>query len=166
MHDYFCEMKTRTSHDTHRNFYYGMRANGVSYWKAKAMYWAVATFGPDWTVETRVRNDTTCAAGVDGIARCTVVPKLTQETVARNSVDLGDPEVLAIATHEWPDSRCNVRWRANGIRGQHRGKRINLRTVFSTKSYRTNPELVGIVAEPNIVPIDAAEARAGNQLTA
>jgi hypothetical protein len=86
--------------------------------------------------------------------------------VRKHSVDLGDSEVLAIATHEWPDSRCNVRWRANGIRGQHRGKRINLRTVFSTKSYRTNPELVGIVAEPNVVPIDAAEAWAGNQLTA
>jgi hypothetical protein len=46
IHDHYCDVKIRTEHDTHRNFYYGMRASGVEEWKAKFMYWAVATFGP------------------------------------------------------------------------------------------------------------------------
>jgi hypothetical protein len=48
IHDYYVVNRTRTAHDTHRNFYYGMRANGVSSWQAKTMYWAVRTFGADW----------------------------------------------------------------------------------------------------------------------
>src|SRR5690606_16753795 len=46
VHDYYCDRKVRTAHDTHRNFYYGMRANGVSENKATLMYWAVKAFGP------------------------------------------------------------------------------------------------------------------------
>ena len=48
IHDYYCCARSRTAHDTHRNFYYGMRANGVVAWKAKFMLWAVSTFGPQW----------------------------------------------------------------------------------------------------------------------
>lgn len=48
IHDYYCCTKQRTAHDTHRNFYYGMRAIGVEQWRALAMYWAVVAFGPDW----------------------------------------------------------------------------------------------------------------------
>lgn len=51
IHDHYVETKTRTAHDTHRNFYYGMRANDVPVWQAKAMYWAVRTFGEDWRLE-------------------------------------------------------------------------------------------------------------------
>lgn len=50
IHDYYVVTRTRTAHDTHRNFYYGMRANGVESWKAKTMYWAVRTFGADWVL--------------------------------------------------------------------------------------------------------------------
>lgn len=50
IHDRYCELKNRTAHDTHRNFYYGMKANGVSEVKASLMYWAVRTFGPSWKV--------------------------------------------------------------------------------------------------------------------
>ncbi|WP_077342874.1 DUF1353 domain-containing protein [Pseudocolwellia agarivorans] len=50
IHDKYCDTKKRTSHDTHRNFYYGMKANGVSEAKASVMYWAVRTFGPSWKV--------------------------------------------------------------------------------------------------------------------
>lgn len=50
IHDRYCDTKERTAHDTHRNFYYGMKANGVSDIKANIMYWAVRTFGPSWKV--------------------------------------------------------------------------------------------------------------------
>jgi hypothetical protein len=50
IHDRYCDEKNRTAHDTHRNFYYGMLANGVPEAKAKVMYWAVRTFGPSWKV--------------------------------------------------------------------------------------------------------------------
>jgi len=48
IHDYYCDMRTKTAHDTHRTFYYGMRARGVSKIQADFMYWAVAVFGPQW----------------------------------------------------------------------------------------------------------------------
>lgn len=51
IHDHFVVVRNRTAHDTHRNFYYGMRANGVPAWRAKTMYWAVRTFGEYWDVE-------------------------------------------------------------------------------------------------------------------
>ena len=50
IHDRYCDTKNRTAHDTHRNFYYGMKANGVSDAKANIMYWAVRTFGPSWKI--------------------------------------------------------------------------------------------------------------------
>jgi Protein of unknown function (DUF1353) len=39
IHDHYCKTKERTEHDTHRNFYYGMRTSGVPDWKAKLMHW-------------------------------------------------------------------------------------------------------------------------------
>ncbi len=45
-----CYAKTRTAHDTHRNFNYGMPANEVSQPKDKAMYWVVRTFAPSWRI--------------------------------------------------------------------------------------------------------------------
>lgn len=56
IHDKYCDTRERTAHDTHRNFYYGMRASGVSPSKAKLMYWAVRTFGPSWTIEVRFKS--------------------------------------------------------------------------------------------------------------
>jgi hypothetical protein len=50
IHDRYCDEKNRTAHDTHRNFYYGMKANGVSEAKANFMYLAVRTFGPSWNI--------------------------------------------------------------------------------------------------------------------
>lgn len=48
VHDYYCRAKTRSAEDTHRTFYYGMRAKGVAEAQAKKMFWAVSTFGPKW----------------------------------------------------------------------------------------------------------------------
>jgi len=48
VHDHYCRVRTRTAQDTHRTFYYGMRAMGVAEAQAKKMFWAVSTFGPKW----------------------------------------------------------------------------------------------------------------------
>jgi len=53
IHDRYCDTESRTTHDTHRNFYYGMRAKGVDERKAKLMYTAVRLFGPSWKIEKK-----------------------------------------------------------------------------------------------------------------
>ncbi len=50
VHDYFCDVKTRSSEATHRMFQEACVAGGVGVAKAKTMYLMVATFGPSWTV--------------------------------------------------------------------------------------------------------------------
>jgi len=42
IHDYYCDAKSRNWRDTHRAFYFGMRANGVNAVQAKTMYYAGA----------------------------------------------------------------------------------------------------------------------------
>lgn len=97
IHDYYCESKTKTAHDTHRNFYYGMRAAGVPEWKASLMHWIVNTFGPDWRLEKRVRLVNDCKNLVTGGVACTSSPVLEEKIVTLPSADLSDPEVLAVA---------------------------------------------------------------------
>ena len=94
VHDYYCDTKSRTAHDTHRNFYYGMLANGVPSWKAKVMHWAVATFGPDWKIVRRIVPSVTC--GGSGIACMSVALSVTKVEVSA-SPNLEDPQVLALA---------------------------------------------------------------------
>jgi hypothetical protein len=50
LHDYYCDVKTRTSAATHRMFYDACRAGGVGPITAKTMYTMVEMFGPSWTV--------------------------------------------------------------------------------------------------------------------
>lgn len=97
IHDYYCDVKVRTEHDTHRNFYYGMRAAGVEEWKAKFMYWAVATFGPKWTLAKRIVQKLKCSAAPSGQLTCDQVPETTIEMVSAVAVDLSDPDTLAAA---------------------------------------------------------------------
>ncbi|MCO5063078.1 MAG: DUF1353 domain-containing protein [Rhizobiaceae bacterium] len=49
IHDYYCCVQTHLAIDTHRNFYYGMLANGTPQWQAWLMYTAVRVGGPDWS---------------------------------------------------------------------------------------------------------------------
>ncbi|MGC4026473.1 MAG: DUF1353 domain-containing protein [Mesorhizobium sp.] len=49
IHDYYCCVQTHLAIDTHRNFYYGMLANGTPSWQAWLMYTAVRVGGPDWS---------------------------------------------------------------------------------------------------------------------
>lgn len=48
IHDYYCETKVRSWQDTHRVFYFAMRAANVDEQTAKIMYGAVYLFGPRW----------------------------------------------------------------------------------------------------------------------
>lgn len=96
IHDYYCDEKIRTAHDTHRSFYYGMRASGVEEWKAKFMYWAVETFGPNWKLDKRVRLNLRCRSS-DVAINCRQEPEVKVEPVSLRGVDLGDPEILAAA---------------------------------------------------------------------
>jgi hypothetical protein len=48
IHDYYCDNKERTWQDTHKVFYYAMRAAKVDETTAKVMYSAVYLFGPRW----------------------------------------------------------------------------------------------------------------------
>ncbi|MDH3658744.1 MAG: DUF1353 domain-containing protein [Alphaproteobacteria bacterium] len=51
VHGYYCRTKERTAHATHRAFFNGMMAKGMSLWQAKLMYYAVVAFGPSWEIQ-------------------------------------------------------------------------------------------------------------------
>ncbi|WP_181366478.1 DUF1353 domain-containing protein [Albidovulum aquaemixtae] len=53
IHDHYVRTRVRTWQDTHRAFYYGMRAGDVSATQAKLMYYAVRRFGKRWDLKTR-----------------------------------------------------------------------------------------------------------------
>jgi hypothetical protein len=48
IHDYYCDTKDRSWQDTHKVFYFAMRAAHVDEKTAKIMYGAVYLFGPRW----------------------------------------------------------------------------------------------------------------------
>jgi hypothetical protein len=48
IHDFYCDNKERTWQDTHKVFYFAMRAAHVDETTAKVMYSAVYLFGPRW----------------------------------------------------------------------------------------------------------------------
>ena len=53
IHDYYCDNKERSWQDTHKVFYFAMRAANVAEKTAKIMYTAVYLFGPRWGPGTR-----------------------------------------------------------------------------------------------------------------
>jgi hypothetical protein len=86
VHDHFCRVRTRSAQDTHRTFYYGMRAMGVSEPQAKRMFWAVTSFGPDWQLGTpRDRGEEAVGGRTESVA------------VAMPEVDLDDAATRARA---------------------------------------------------------------------
>jgi hypothetical protein len=48
IHDYYCDTRKRSWQDTHKVFYFAMRAANVDETTAKVMYGAVYLFGPRW----------------------------------------------------------------------------------------------------------------------
>ena len=97
IHDHYCKTKERTAHDTHRNFYYGMRAANVEDWRAKLMHWAVDTFGPSWKLQRKVVMQQQCSSAPGQTSICTSVPRLEVKLVTTPGADLSDPIVLAAA---------------------------------------------------------------------
>ena len=53
IHDYYCDNKERSWQDTHKVFYFAMRAANVAEKTAKIMYTAVYLLGPRWGPGTR-----------------------------------------------------------------------------------------------------------------
>lgn len=97
IHDQYCKTKERTAHDTHRNFYYGMRAAEVPEWKAKLMHWAVETFGPSWKLDKKVVLRQSCEPNSRQQLVCSSIPTLEVQLITIAPVDLSDPTVLAAA---------------------------------------------------------------------
>jgi hypothetical protein len=56
VHDYYCDVRTRSWRDVHRVFYDAMIAGGVERTKAKIMYFAVWRFGPRWEIVNQGNN--------------------------------------------------------------------------------------------------------------
>ncbi|MGH6707978.1 MAG: DUF1353 domain-containing protein [Bradyrhizobium sp.] len=78
IHDYFCITRTKTWQETHKAFYNGMRANGVSELKANVMYYAVLAFGPRWGLQARNKN--VCSEN-NGKIECGIVVVNDEERV-------------------------------------------------------------------------------------
>ena len=53
IHDHYCRIQTRTEHDTHRNYLYGMLAENTNPQRARLMYWAVDVGGPNWELDEK-----------------------------------------------------------------------------------------------------------------
>lgn len=177
IHDHFCDTKSRTQHDTHRNFYYGMRASGVSLWKAKFMYWAVATFGPKWKIEKRIAQNLKCDKrfiGKDLV--CESEPKLVDEVVLVEGIDLSDPENLAAALSKASAVAKTLKSSDGAVLditplGQTAASLDDIaassdkyRQIFATKSFRERPAELGVLSNWDVAGLNAIEGWKGNQL--
>jgi hypothetical protein len=88
IHDYYCDNKQRTWQDTHKVFYYAMRAANVDEKTAKIMYGAVYLFGPRWGPGTQPGQH---AAPIKATPeRQQAVVKELQTMVAKENPDLDD----------------------------------------------------------------------------
>lgn len=175
VHDHFYRSRERGSDETHRTFYYGMRANGVAAWKAKLMYWAVATFAESWTAEKRIVQRTLCRAENGGIA-CTSTPSEETVTVTQAGVDLGNPVELAIAlgkfaavarTLKTTDGETlditafgNVEASLESIEENS----ARLRSVLATRDYERDPAALGVLSEWTAAPLDQIQTWEGGEL--
>ena len=175
IHDYYCDVKTRTEHDTHRNFYYGMRAANVAEWKAKFMYWAVGTFGPKWRLAPRVVQKLTCDT-VGETLTCSQLPEVEMEVAARPAVDLGDPEILAAALSKASTVARSLKTTdgkvldisATGLVSaslEDIAKNADhYRAVFSNKAFIKNPARLGVLSQWNAAGLEQVERWHKNKL--
>jgi Protein of unknown function (DUF1353) len=177
IHDHYCRTKERTAHDTHRNFYYGMRATQVPDWKATAMYWAVSTFGPSWKLERRISLSQTCTeATPSGGSTCTTTPTVTVSVVEIPSVDLSDPEVLALAVSK-TNAVARTLLTSNGkILDVSAVGRVSVtdqsieksaaeyRQLFTNKEFASKPERLGILSQQGSVGLGNIQPWANNRV--
>lgn len=169
IHDHYCNEKSRTEHDTHRNFYYGMRANGVEEWKAKFMYWAVATFGPKWKLDKRVAQNLKCNPMGDKIF-CTGLPEVKLTISSLPTIDLNDPDTLALALSKASTVARSLKT-SNGkvldisASGQVGASLDDIaknadqyRSVFSTRDYGKSAAKLGVLSQWNVSGLDQVKA--------
>ena len=176
IHDHYCRTKQRTAHDTHRNFYYGMRASQVPDWKAKLMHWAVSTFGPSWKLEKRVTMKQVCSSS-DGLARnCTSTPTTEVIMIDIPAADLSDPVVLAAAVSK-TNAVARTLLTSNGklldvtVDGQVTAsfegvqKSANTyRQVFASKEFASSPARLGILSSQTAGGLTNVQPWSGNRV--
>lgn len=175
IHDYYCDAKTRTAHDTHRNFYYGMRASGVAVWKAKFMYWAVATFGPNWTLVQRVVQDLNCTTVGEKLI-CSQVPEAKTEMTALPAIDLNDPDILAAALSKASTVARSLKTTDGKVldisaTGQVAANIEDIsrnanqyRAVFATKAFLKSPAQLGVLSQWSAAGLEQVVPWMGNRL--
>ncbi|WP_087004908.1 DUF1353 domain-containing protein [Rhizobium sullae] len=166
VHDHYCDIRTRNARDTHLDFYYGMRANYVEAWRAEAMYWAVRAFGPDWRLERRVTSSWDCSLPSEGVPTCTTMPKIEEKVIDVGSIDLQDPEILAVAIGKFNAIVKTLKTSGGrsldvlptGVVGVSidsiETNAASFREALATGSFRSDPYSVGIIAEPRQVGLD------------
>jgi len=176
IHDHYCRTKQRTAHDTHRNFYYGMRASQVPDWKAKLMHWAVSTFGPSWKLEKRVTMKQTCSS-LDALhTTCTSSPVTEVVMVEIPAADLSDPVVLAAAVNK-VNAVARTLLTSNGkildvtVDGQVTAsfegaeKSANAyRQVFASKEFVSSPARLGILSTQTTGGLNNVRPWSGNRV--
>lgn len=96
IHDHYCDMKNRTTHETNRAFYYGLRTDGVDPATANQMLWAVETFGPKWIIEQRQVSREVCVQS-GGTDVCETVTESVPFPVLQPQIDLADPVIRSLA---------------------------------------------------------------------
>jgi len=94
VHDVACEERLRPSRQVHRMFYDACRAGGVATAKAKAMYFAVARWGPRWHVERRFRGPPAAGESAPIVIDDTPPPPSDEELAAAFArIEAIDPPV-------------------------------------------------------------------------
>ena len=176
IHDHYCRTKERTAHDTHRNFYYGMRALQVPEWKATLMHWAVSTFGPSWKLEKRVVMEQSCSSATGPGITCTSVPTTQDVLVASPGVDLSDPEVLAAAISK-TNAVAKTLLTSNGkvldvvpsgvipaTPANVQASSDSYRRVFATKEFTTSPGRLGLLSQTGSNGLANIQPWVGNRI--
>ena len=176
IHDHYCRTKQRTAHDTHRNFYYGMRASHVPDWKAKLMHWAVSTFGPSWKLEKRITMKQSCSSSDGSRTTCTSSPVTEVVMVDIPAADLSDPIVLAAAVSK-ANAVARTLLTSNGkildvtVDGQVTAsfdgvqKSANTyRQVFASKEFVSSPARLGVLSTQTAGGVTSVQPWSGNRL--
>ena len=176
IHDHYCRTRERTAHDTHRNFYYGMRASQVPEWKAKLMHWAVSTFGPSWKLEKRVTMKQSCTTVNGQPATCTSVPVTQEVLVDIPAADLSDPMVLAAAVSK-TNAVARTLLTSNGkildvtVSGQVAASfegiqksATNYRQVFASNEFVSSPARLGILSTQAVSGLANVQPWSGNKV--
>jgi hypothetical protein len=152
IHDHYCVTRSRTAHDTHRMFYYGMRARGVPPAQAKTMYWSVATFGPEWTLER----------GAEGPPTDMPAPDLSDAELAA----LAEAKFTAIARTLSTTGGDSLDVTAHGTVGgtldDIDAHAAAMREALAEGAWHDDPDMIGILAAPS--PGDDFEPWAGDAL--